>query len=551
MPKFIMFPWPNEATEDEHERFLSDFLSKKDGADFTVIDSSGWSPIRRAIYLAKAEIVKLLIDNSMVKNLDTPSCSEFTPLTYAVAKNNLEIVETLIASGAKIDQKDDRGQLPLEIAVERGYIEIVKFLKEKTKSSSLQIPCVSKYTPLKYAKATNDTKIDHLSLEKAISEGNSESVKLLIEKSKGLILNVSICSSYTPLTFAIAKNNFKMVELLINAGADVSLEDGKSRLPLELAVEKNNLEIIQFLIEKTTEQSKNHWNILSGKAEIKKLLKDKSKDLNISSIPSDSICRKYTPLTYAIAINDFEIVQELICSGADVNREDDAGWLPLVIAVSKGNLEILKLLLRNGANPNMINMKPCTPVEYPLAKAIEINDVEAVEILIEHGANVNFLDLLGRTPITYTFLKENTEILELLIQRGADINIVDNQGTSPITRAVGKNKINIARILIVNGANVNLKNGDGFSLLTIAIWKDSLDMVQLLVENGATIETHERNGSTPLENAIALKRMKIIKFLQNVGADLQFRTKTFKENAIELTLYGKEISILKTLSYNQ
>ena len=29
MPKFIMFPWPNEATEDEHERFLSDFLSKK------------------------------------------------------------------------------------------------------------------------------------------------------------------------------------------------------------------------------------------------------------------------------------------------------------------------------------------------------------------------------------------------------------------------------------------------------------------------------------------------------------------------------------------
>ena len=188
MPKFIMFPWPNEATEDEHERFLSDFLSKKDGADFTVIDSSGWSPIRRAIYLAKAEIVKLLIDNSMVKNLDTPSCSEFTPLTYAVAKNDLEIVETLIASGAKVDQKDDRGQLPLEIAVERGYIEIVKFLKE-TKNSNLEIPCVSKYTPLKYAKATNDTKIDHLSLEKAISESNSESIKLLIEKSKGIILN--------------------------------------------------------------------------------------------------------------------------------------------------------------------------------------------------------------------------------------------------------------------------------------------------------------------------------------------------------------------------
>ena len=539
-----MFPWPDEATEDEHEHFLSDFLSKKDGADFSVIDYSGWSPIRRAIYLGKAEIVKLLIDNSMVKNLDTPSCSEFTPLTYAVAKNDLEIVETLIASGAKVDQKDDRGQLPLEIAVERGYIEIVKFLKE-TKNSNLEIPCVSKYTPLKYAKATNDTKIDHLSLEKAISESNSESIKLLIEKSKGIILNVPICSSYTPLTFAIAKNNFEMVELLISAGADVSLEDGKGRLPLELAVEKNNLEMIQFLIEKTKEQSLRHRNNLSAKAEIIKLLNDKSKNLNASYI------RKYTPLTYAIAINDFGIVQELIYSGADVNREDDAGWLPLVIAISKGNLEILKLLLRNEANPNMINMKPCTPVEFPLAKAIERNDVEAVEILIEHGADVNFIDLLGRTPITYTFLRENTEILELLIQRGADINIVDNQGTSPITRAVGKNKINIARILITNGANVNLKNGDGFSLLSIAIWKDSFDMVELLVENGATIETHERNGSTPLENAITLKHMKIIKFLQKVGADLQFRTKTFKENAIELTLYGKEISTLKTLTYNQ
>ena len=79
-------------------------------------------------------------------------------------------------------------------------------------------------------------------------------------------------------------------------------------------------------------------------------------------------------------------------------------------------------------------------------------------------------------------------------------------------------------------------------------------MVKLLVEKGATINTHERNGTTPLINAISFNRMKIIQFLQSVGADLQFRTKTFKENAIEFALYNrynKDIPILKTLSYNQ
>ena len=74
---------------------LFNFLAKKGSADFNIKDSKGWSPIQRAIATGQVEIMKLLICKA------EGSCSEHTDLlTYAISKENLEIVKELIKSGA-------------------------------------------------------------------------------------------------------------------------------------------------------------------------------------------------------------------------------------------------------------------------------------------------------------------------------------------------------------------------------------------------------------------------------------------------------------------
>ena len=74
-------------TNATHKLKLFAFLSKKERADFNAIDSSGWSPILRAIEIDNVEILKLLIQKSKGTDLNVPSNRQHTPL------HNEELVE--------------------------------------------------------------------------------------------------------------------------------------------------------------------------------------------------------------------------------------------------------------------------------------------------------------------------------------------------------------------------------------------------------------------------------------------------------------------------
>ena len=115
-------------TNSVHKLKLFAFLSKKEGADFNAIDSSGWSPILRAIAIDNVEIVKLLILKSKGVDLNVPSCRQHTPLICAIFNEKLEIAEELIKSGANVDQRDDQDWTPLIAAIYKNNLKIVTLL---------------------------------------------------------------------------------------------------------------------------------------------------------------------------------------------------------------------------------------------------------------------------------------------------------------------------------------------------------------------------------------------------------------------------------------
>ena len=100
---FFTLPKANQPTNEIHERALYAFLSKEGAADFNVIDSSGWSPIQRAIASSNSEITRLLILKCKGIDLNISNCYKCTPLIFAIWKGNLKIVEILVKSGANVD----------------------------------------------------------------------------------------------------------------------------------------------------------------------------------------------------------------------------------------------------------------------------------------------------------------------------------------------------------------------------------------------------------------------------------------------------------------
>ena len=72
----------------------------------------------------------------------------------------------------------------------------------------------------------------------------------------------------------------------------------------------------------------------------------------------------------------------------DFNQVDQTGWYPIHRAIVLANMEILKKLLQNGANPNL-NVKD---VPSPLCRAIFEGKEQIVTFLIENGADLNMVD---------------------------------------------------------------------------------------------------------------------------------------------------------------
>ena len=62
----------------------------------------------------------------------------------------------------------------------------------------------------------------------------------------------------------------------------------------------------------------------------------------------------FSPLSYAVFKCRYQMAEQLLCAGADVNFVDNNGRTPLMEAARDGYLEICRLLIHHGANPNAI-----------------------------------------------------------------------------------------------------------------------------------------------------------------------------------------------------
>lgn len=98
-----------------------------------------------------------------------------------------------------------------------------------------------------------------------------------------------------------------------------------------------------------------------------------------------------TPLHMAAFEGHEEVVPELLNSGANALLQDIDGRTALHLAVSRGNFDIVRLLLDNARAPLMIRMADCTG-KTPLHQAVMQECDEIVRLLVERGAD-------PRTPV--------------------------------------------------------------------------------------------------------------------------------------------------------
>jgi ankyrin repeat protein len=154
-------------------------------------------------------------------------------------------------------------------------------------------------------------------------------------------------------------------------------------------------------------------------------------------------------------------VERLIAEGADINAfaeindSSSSGYTwsytytPLGGASATGHIEIVKLLIQNGADVNA----GCQFDRTALMQACDYGNIEIVKLLIQNGAEINATAFMGSTALMDACNSGNLEIVKILLDNGALVKVKDNFLETALKNAIRKGHIEIVNLLLQHGAN--------------------------------------------------------------------------------------------------
>lgn len=166
--------------------------------------------------------------------------------------------------------------------------------------------------------------------------------------------------------------------------------------------------------------------------------------------------------------------------GVDVNAFDATGVTPLMQAAVDSDFVRTKLLLDQGADPNIqsANSDHDYALNYALINGGILGSVAVARLLIEHGADVNVANARGMTPIHMMTFVTNFD-----------------------------NRKQITKDLMDRGAFINAQNEDGSTMMHIIATMRDIDWVRFINQNYGQIvnyEVRDKRGRTPLDLTIEL-----------------------------------------------
>ena len=154
------------------------------------------------------------------------------------------------------------------------------------------------------------------------------------------------------------------------------------------------------------------------------------------------------------------------------------GMTPIMLAASRGSVEIIDLLFTQGADPNKRGAGKRTALQY----AAEKNRIEAAQRLLAYGADIDAYDNTRLTPLVMAASRGYTELGLLFIENGADVDIQHAEGWTALIDAAAHNDETLVKALLKAGANKNLKANNGKSAIDYAREYGFTNMVKILTD---------------------------------------------------------------------
>ena len=284
------------------------------------------------------------------------------------------------------------------------------------------------------------------------------------------------------LQWAVRKHHAERARLLIDHGADLSMDAGDGRTLYEAAVVSGHPELAQYLADHGAEVvSVDATRRLAAACNAGDLaaargLLDRDPDL-LSRLPNGG----GDLLAEAADYNRLDAARVMLEIGCPVNP---SGTTPLHGAALKGHVEMADLLIANGADMSARDDRHATT---PLQWA-QVGGHEAIqEYLASCRLGIFDAVLLDDAQRVEELLEANPHLVDATVgaERSSETPHPSDWQT-PLAVAVLRNRLQAAKVLIGRGASVDIADGDGRPLTDIARAEASARLVDLIDAQAGT-----------------------------------------------------------------
>jgi ankyrin repeat protein len=469
----------------------------KEGVDVNAARADGATALLWAAHWGDLETVDTLLGAGAKPNLADDH--GVTPLTRAAENADPVLVEKLLAAGADPNLAQKSGLSPLMIAAHTGNVRVAKALIIRGANVNA---------------ATHETKVTALMW--AVAELHPEVLQVLIEAKADV--HASSAKGMTPLLYAARNGDIEMAKVLIEAGAGVNEtgSDGVHALPLSIVSGQPDFAL--FLLERGADASASMGGVRAIHAAAGNVglwLEDWYRRQGLTSPFGSGGFGANIPSSRRVAL-----IKALVARGADVNARiaTSAMFMGYIGYPTKGAFEPFSC----GTG----DVRGATPLWVAAYAA---------------NAGGGFGGDGG--PGAAMGARDNaTDVIRALLAAGGDLRMTTVDGTTPLMVAAGLGRATFqpglqrgrrspsaeeaVNVLLDAGADINATNEADFTAIHGAAYRGLNEVIEILVKRGANINARDYRGRTPYRLAEGSKQSfqfqaypETAEFIKNLGAN--------------------------------
>ena len=537
---------------------LAKILIKK-GADVNRVSDDGSTAIGITCFVGYKDILQLLLKHKA--NPNYPNHSGWSPFILACHEGHLDLVEVLYDAGIHHDDINKvTGTTALIESSKQGHYDVVEFLLEKG-SNPNTVDHEGK-TALHHCCANGHYKVVNLllnyntNINLCDNNGKTPLVLAYLEEHytlvKNIISNHTVINSACEMILQLACINgqIDLVELLINKNVDINVSDSYGDTLLVLAYKSKKFNIVKLLIERGADSNISdksgstvmHLACFEGNTSVVNLLLKTNETFNVYQSSGSA------PLILACQKGHLSIVELLIAKGTDFDaksKKPNKFKTALMEASENGHYPVVKCLLYNNANPNIVSNEGKTALHY----SCSLGHHHIVALLLDHNADPN-PNSTGETPLIIAFRKRDYKMMKLLLEKGADVNELINNSRTIVMSASSKGYQDTVELCLNHNCDLDIIDKFGWTALTLACVFDHVNTVELLLNAGANPNVKcGINGQTGLMLVSENGYFQIAKLLLLKGADPNITDDT-QQTALYCSIANGHLNITVLLLEN-